>query len=548
MGIPSYFSYIIKNYSNIIRTFAALFSVPNPFQHLYLDCNSIIYDAVRIIEKDHPELMHIEHTDVLERQIIDITIEKIVHYIRLIRPTKTAYIAFDGVAPFAKMDQQRTRRYKSAFLSSTAQKVSGTSNEPGPPTWSTANITPGTKFMQTLSERTRDYFTSPTAPVLSPKTLIVSASDECGEGEHKLFAHIRRQDMDPDDQAVVYGLDSDLIMLSIFHCQQFRNLYIFRETPEFGELAAQDASSTGPSYCFMDIVKLSSAILSEMQCGAADPHRIYDYVFLCFFLGNDFLPHFPALNIRTHGIDVLMSTYRQWIGKYADRHFIRPSMEIDWKWVSVYIAQLAAREHDWILAEYDMRKKWAKRTWSVATPNDRDFTFQSVPVIYRAEEEYICPTEKHWEGRYYQALFHGSPDRSDIAKNYLEGLEWVFRYYTTDCPDWQWKYRYHYPPLLQDLSKELNRCRTNSSQHLSPFQNVVSKPFSPQAQLAYVLPPQSHGLLPLPLQYQLQSELYKNLFSNSIEFQWAFCRYFWEAHVVLPEISVEVLDRWSQTM
>ena len=548
MGIPSYFSYIIKNYSNIIRTFSTLFASPNPFQHLYLDCNSIIYDAVRAIEKDHPELMHLEHTDVLESRIIDATIEKIVYYIRLIRPTKTAYIAFDGVAPFAKMDQQRTRRYKGAFLSSIQPQIAMQQDGPTVPTWSTSNITPGTKFMQTLSERTRTYFTSPSAPVLSPTTLIVSASDECGEGEHKLFAHIRSQPIEPDDQAVVYGLDSDLIMLSIFHCRRFRNLYIFRETPEFGELAAKDTSLSGPSYCFMDISKLSSAILMEMQCGATDPHRIYDYVFLCFFLGNDFLPHFPALNIRTHGIDVLMSTYRQWIGKYADRHFIRPSMEIDWKWVSVYIAQLAAKEHDWILAEYDMRKKWAKRTWSVATPNDRDFTFQSAPVIYRAEEDYICPTEKHWEDRYYHALFHGTSDRSDIARNYIEGLEWVFRYYTMDCPDWRWRYRYHYPPLLHDLSKELTRCRTNSPEKLSPFQNIISKPFSPQAQLAYVLPPQNHGLLHPTIQIALQTEEYRNLCSNSIEFQWAFCRYFWEAHVILPEISAEVLDRWSFTL
>ena len=32
---------------------------------------------------------------------------------------------------------------------------------------------------------------------------------------------------------------------------------------------------------------------------------------------------------------------------------------------------------------------------------------------------------------------------------------------------------------------------------------------------------------------------------NDIEYQWAFCRYFWEAHAILPTIPMNVLDKWN---
>ena len=47
MGIPSYFSYILKNYGNIISR------LNRKVDNLYLDSNSIIYDSLRQLEENH---------------------------------------------------------------------------------------------------------------------------------------------------------------------------------------------------------------------------------------------------------------------------------------------------------------------------------------------------------------------------------------------------------------------------------------------------------------------------------------------------------------
>jgi len=144
MGIPSYFSYIIRNHMKILKKFSVQ---THQFQHLYLDSNSIIYDSIREIDKAGKMKPVLSDN---YKNISAMVCSKLQQYIDEIRPSNTVYIAFDGVAPFAKMKQQRTRRYRSAFMEKHGIVPKSVFNS--------CQITPGTEFMDFLSKYVNKHF------------------------------------------------------------------------------------------------------------------------------------------------------------------------------------------------------------------------------------------------------------------------------------------------------------------------------------------------------------------------------------------------------
>jgi len=105
MGIPSYFSFIVKNHGNIVRK---LHRLNKNVDNFYLDSNSIVYDCLRALDKEYKE-----NDEEFERLLVEAVCHKIDEYISIIKPKNRVFIAFDGVAPVAKLEQQRNRRYKS---------------------------------------------------------------------------------------------------------------------------------------------------------------------------------------------------------------------------------------------------------------------------------------------------------------------------------------------------------------------------------------------------------------------------------------------------
>lgn len=193
----------------------------------------------------------------------------------------------------------------------------------------------------TDQHRTREVFAN-----LIQLKVIISDATVPGEGEHKIMQFIRSQRSspahDPNTRHVFYGLDADLIMLGLAtHEPHFRILRedVFAQDTkpgtcricnQPGHMAAEcrgvPAKKNGDfgekqdgapqkSFIWLHVTVLREYLAIEMSV-PNQPFRfdleraLDDWVFMCFFVGNDFLPHLPSLDIREQGIDTLIAIWK----------------------------------------------------------------------------------------------------------------------------------------------------------------------------------------------------------------------------------------------
>ena len=541
MGIPSYFVHIIKSHRNIIKDYNINKIHIN---NLYLDSNSLIYDAIS-------EIKFINNND-FESKLLDAICAKLAAYINIIKPSNKVFIAFDGVAPVAKLSQQKNRRYKAWFTDEVLREIAKNEknqekeehqeNQENPELdvgrWNSASITPGTKFMDKLDIKINSYFKN--AKDFNVDELIVSSSKKVGEGEHKIFDFIRDNSAyHATTSTAIYGLDSDLIMLTLNHLEYSDKLYLFRETPFF--IKNIDSSLSANTYYLLDIPEFADKLAHEMT-GQKDltpeikMRLVKDYVFMFFLLGNDFMPHFPALNIRTKGIDILLNIYNKNNAK-LDCFLTSPAKTIIWKNLKKIIDYLSNNEDKLLADEFFIRDKWEKRKYNVDTQQEK---FMNTPIFERTIERTMNPSEEGWEYRYYKQLFKLdiNNDRLKlICVNYLTILEWNFKYYNSGCPDWRYKYNYNYPPLFKDLYKYIPYFDTNFLDTTKDKEGPISE----YMQLAYVLPKNSLNLLPKNIENLLLKN-YPDYYRLDYEFEWAFCKFFWESHVIWDQPTMTLLN------
>lgn len=225
------------------------------------------------------------------------------------------------------------------------------------------------------------YFAILCGGVCIQMQVILSDASVPGEGEHKIMDFIRRQrtqpEYDPNTSHVIYGLDADLIMLSLAtHEPHFKVLRedVFADQKKggrgchtCGQLGHHSSQCTGKPkekadefdvkqkpverkpFIFLDVATLREYLAIELNLPNLpfpfDLERaIDDWVLLIFFVGNDFLPHLPSLEIREGAVDTLLKLWKTNLAKMGG--YLTDCGKLNLERTEIILEGLAGREDE----------------------------------------------------------------------------------------------------------------------------------------------------------------------------------------------------------
>lgn len=433
----------------------------------------------------------------------------------LARPKKRLILCVDGPAPLSKQNQQRQRRFRSAMEKDDEEFKRFDGN----------CITPGTKFMDFLTKYIDWYIKKSISenPLWKDIDVVFSNEKSPGEGEHKIINYIRFYG-DKNDSFCIHGLDADLIMLALgTHLPKF---WILRE----------DLYDQKNEFFLIDIGSARKDLACVMNWNDGDEtkektapdfnpeYAINDFIFICFMVGNDFLPHIPSLEIIEGGIDAMLDVY-----KNVGESYGHLTCNIDG---NVVFQKLSLEVFLGTIAQYDkgiLEDKLLKKD-----------NFFPDPILERnakiVEGKYVLDIEEYRKD-YYNNSFEDGTDLHDLCHQYLEGMQWVLSYYTRGVPDWKWCFRHHYAPFAHELAEYISDFKFPEKKETSPM--------TPFQQLLSVLPPKSSGLIPIPLSQLLtdsRSEI-KKFCPLKFEVDLSGKRREWEGIVLLPQVNFDVIRK-----
>lgn len=287
------------------------------FDNLYLDMNSILHTCTH---SNVPSLSRMS-----DDQIYAAIFNYIDHLFDIIKPKEVFYMAIDGVAPRAKMNQQRARRFRTAFEAEENLKkaIESGAEIPKEDPFDSNAITPGTEFMANLTDNLKYFIHKKMTEDTrwSSIKVVLSGHEVPGEGEHKIMQFIRtmksQPSYNPNLRHCIYGLDADLIMLGmVTHDSHFS---LLREEVTFGPGSQNKSNDVHDQKFFLlhlsllrEYLALEFKDLENNISFEYDFERVLDdFILIMYVIGNDFLPNLPDLHINKGAFPLLLGTFKQ---------------------------------------------------------------------------------------------------------------------------------------------------------------------------------------------------------------------------------------------
>ncbi|KAF4555092.1 5'-3' exoribonuclease 1-like protein [Elsinoe fawcettii] len=317
MGVPKFFRWMSERYPAISQLIAEN-RIPE-FDCLYLDMNGIIHNCT-----------HNDSDSVTKRMTEDQMFIAIFNYIEhlfgKIKPKQLFFMAIDGVAPRAKMNQQRARRFRTARDAEEARNkaIAAGTEMPKEDAFDSNCITPGTEFMARLTQQLKYFVNKKVSEDYDWQNVevVLSGHEVPGEGEHKIMEYIRKAKSqpgyDPNMRHCLYGLDADLIMLGLLsHDPHF---CLLREEVTFGRQSkGKSKELEHQNFYLMHLCIVREYLELEFQelkepgvlSVPFDMERVIDdFILMAFFVGNDFLPNLPHLHINEGALALMFAVYK----------------------------------------------------------------------------------------------------------------------------------------------------------------------------------------------------------------------------------------------
>ncbi|PGH11923.1 hypothetical protein AJ79_04615 [Helicocarpus griseus UAMH5409] len=403
MGVPKFFRWMSERYPAISQLIAEN-RIPE-FDCLYLDMNGIIHNCTHK-DSDSPTFRMTE-----DKMFIAI-FNYIEHLFGKIKPKQLFFMAIDGVAPRAKMNQQRARRFRTALDAEMAKEkaINQGIEMPKEDPFDSNCITPGTEFMAKLTQQLKYFINKKVSEDVEWQgvEIVLSGHEVPGEGEHKIMEYIRQAKAQPgyhpDIRHCLYGLDADLIMLGLLsHDPHF---CLLREEVTFGRQSQKKSKELEhQNFYLMHLCMVREYLELEFQEleeeGALqfpfDMERVIDdFILMAFFVGNDFLPNLPNLHINEGALAWMFKVYKEVLPKLGG--YINERGTVNLERLGTLLDSLSDVEFRFFEAEFS-DARWIKS-------KQKGGQLENLETAELSKEFTISPSQKHIFNRIKKYVTH----------------------------------------------------------------------------------------------------------------------------------------------